>query len=110
RCGPEDNCEYSHLFLLRKFPPQKTIRSRLSGFPRAAKSFWMNRCLSCSRARIFGLLADAARFQSPERPSPPYSTRDIFHLTRVTRICQKSVFTKTTCGSPFPCAERGTCL
>jgi hypothetical protein len=26
--------------------PRETIRSRLSGFPRAAKSFWMNRCLS----------------------------------------------------------------
>jgi hypothetical protein len=37
-----------------------------------------------------------ARFQSPQRPSPPYSIRDIFRLTRVTRIFQKSVFTKTT--------------
>jgi hypothetical protein len=39
------------------------------------------------------------------RPSPPYSTRHIFRLTRVTRIFQTSIFTKTTRGSLFRCGR-----
>ena len=41
------------------------------------------------------------------RPSPPYSTRHIFRLTRVTRIFQENVFTKITRGSPFRCGRFG---
>jgi hypothetical protein len=59
-----------------------------------------------ARARGFsGCLLRAARFQSPQRPSCRIPTEDIFHLTRVTRIFQKSVFTKTTCGSLFRCGR-----
>jgi hypothetical protein len=62
-----------------------------------------------ARARGFsGCLLRAARFQSPQRPSCRIPTEDIFHLTRVTRIFQKSVFTKITCGSLFRCAASST--
>ena len=43
--GPEDDCEYSHFFLLEGFLPAKTIRPRTFGF-RGGQKFSMNGCLS----------------------------------------------------------------
>jgi hypothetical protein len=41
----EDDCEYSHFFLLEGFLPAKTIRPRTFGF-RGGQKFSMNGCLS----------------------------------------------------------------
>src|SRR6516164_9294925 len=65
----------------------------------------MNRCLSWLAPADFRVVGGPQRGSKARTLLPPYSTREIFRLTRVTRIFQTSIFTKTTCGSPFRCGR-----
>ena len=51
------------------------------------------------------MLAEGSAVPKPARYYRRIRLEKFFRLTRVTRIFQTSIFTKTTCGSPFRCGR-----